>query len=250
MNAISKQNETLPQLPSAWINRLFTRLAMMYGNKFSDMWRGLDTEEIKQAWAEDLAGYSADELKRGLDWCKSQTWPPTLPEFMTSCRPVLDARTEWAEACEQMRIRLQGKGGDVWTRPQVYWAAVAIGWYDLNSTAWDQIKTRWGNALANAKVDPIPKYRAALPAPGAQTVTREEAADRMSDLRNMVGAVSLAGTTKASTKWAVRLMQREAGGEALHHIAESAWREVLGYPKDATAKSALSAHNEAEREAA
>lgn len=179
-------NETSPPLPAAWIDRLFTRLAMMYGNKFADMWRGIDTNAIKAAWAEDLAGYTPDELKRGLEWCKTQAWPPTLPEFMTACRPVADARTEWAEACEQMRIRLEGKGADVWSRPQVYWAAVSIGWYDLNSTAWEQIKTRWANALANAKADPVPEYRAALPAPGKQTLGREEADRVLANLRAMV----------------------------------------------------------------
>ena len=208
----------------------------MYGNKFLDMWRGLDIYEVKQAWAEDLADYTGDELKRGLTWCKTQQWPPTLPEFMTACRPVLDARTEWAEACEQMRIRLEGKGGDTWTRPQVYWAAVAIGWYDLNSTAWEQIRTRWTNALANAKPDAIPAYLAALPSPGRQTVTKSEAVDRMADIKTAIASV---GTTKAWTKWAYALMEREANGELLVHHAARSWREVLGYPEDMDAKHAL-----------
>ena len=226
----------LTPLPSAWIERLWARLAAMYGNKFLDMWRGLDIYEVKQAWAEDLADYTGDELKRGLTWCKTQQWPPTLPEFMTACRPVLDARTEWAEACEQMRIRLEGKGGDTWTRPQVYWAAVAIGWYDLNSTAWEQIRTRWINALANAKHDAIPAYLAELPAPGKQTVTKAEAVDRMADIKTAIASV---GTTKAGTKWAYALMEREANGESLVHHAARSWREVLGYPADMDAKKAL-----------
>lgn len=238
MNQLATK-ETLPPLPVSWIDKLFTRLTMMYGNKFADMWRGIDTESIKAAWAEDLAGFTGDELKRGLAWCKTQTWPPTLPEFMNACRPVVDARTEWAEACEQMRIRLDGKGADAWTRPQVYWAAVAIGWYDLNSTAWEQIRSRWTKALADAKADPIPEYRAALPSPGKQTVTREEAKDRMTELKNAVEAVSLPGTTKAGTKWAVRLMEREASGEQVDAIACQFWREALGYPADIDAKKVL-----------
>lgn len=225
-------------MPSAWVERLLARFATMYGNKFTDMWREIEPESIKRAWGEDLAGYTADELKKGLEWCKTQKWPPTLPEFMTACRPVIDARTEWAEACEQMRIRLEGKGADAWTRPQVYWAAVAIGWYDLNSTAWEQISARWKAAVATAKADPIPEYRAALPAPGKQVVTREEAKDRMAEIR---GAVAAVGTTKAGTKWAYALMEREANGESLVHIAAQSWREVLGYPAGMDAKKALEA---------
>lgn len=51
----------------------------------------------------------------------------------------------------------------------------------------------------------------------------------------------LPGTTKDGTKWAVRLMEREANGEALVHIAAKSWREVLGYPSDMDAKKALEA---------
>lgn len=227
------------KLPDSWVEKLFTRLATMYGNKFLDMWKGLDLEAVKSAWGEDLAGYTGDELKRGLEFCKRSQWPPTLPEFMTACRPVMDAKTEWAEACEQMRIRLEGKGADVWSRPAVYWAAVAIGWYDLNSTAWEQIKTRWTNALTNAKTDPIPEYLAALPAPGKQTVTKDEAKDRMAELKSRVEAVSLPGTTKAGTQWAYALMVREAAGEQVDSVAAQFWREALGYQKDQDAKKAL-----------
>lgn len=236
-------NETSQPLPVSWIDRLFSRLTVMYGNKFADMWRGIDTNSIKAAWAEDLAGFTGDELKRGLAWCKTQTWPPTLPEFMNACRPVVDARTEWAEACEQMRIRLDGKGADAWTRPQVYWAAVAIGWYDLNSTAWEQIRSRWTKALADAKTDPIPDYLAQLPAPGRKTVTRDEAAVRMGQIVEAIGG-TMPGTTPAGTKWAVSLMEREARGDVLHSISRSAWREVLGYAADADANDALRAHQE------
>ncbi len=211
----------------------------MYGNKFADMWRGIDPDAIKQAWGEDLAGYTGNELKRGLDWCKTQTWPPTLPEFMTACRPVIDAKTEWAEACDQMRVRLIGQGGDVWGRPEVYWAAVSIGMYDLNSIAWDGIKARWVNALAKAKTDPIPEYLAALPAPGQQTVTREDAADRLNEIRAKAEAIIEQGDAKAGTKWAVDLMEREAGGETLDVVSADAWRDVLGFAPDVEAKQAM-----------
>ena len=238
-------NATLPALPPEWINRLWMRMHLMYGNKFADMWRGLNIADVKHAWGEDLAGYTGDELKRGIGWCKTQTWPPTLPEFMTACRPVIDAKTEWAEACDQMRVRLIGQGGDVWGRPEVYWAAVSIGMYDLNSTPWDGIKARWVNALAKAKSDPIPAYLAALPAPGQQTVTREDAVDRLNEIRNKVEAIVEAivenGDAKASTKWAYVLMEREAGGERVDCMAAQFWREAFGYPKDQDAKQALEA---------
>lgn len=40
-------------------------------------------------------------------------------------------------------------------------------------------------------------------------------------------------------QWAVNLMRREAGGEALQQVSAEAWREVLRYPKDTDAKKAF-----------
>lgn len=230
-----------PALPDGWAERIFQRMENFYLSKWVDSFGSIPRERVKRAWAEELAGYSGMEIKNGLDACRTRQWPPTLPEFLMMCRPVIDARTEWAEACEQMRIRLEGKGADVWSRPQVYWAAVSIGWYDLNSTAWDQIKTRWTKALADAKTDGIPEYRAAIPAPGKQSVTREEAADRLGELRSKVEAVSLPGTTKAGTQWAYNLMVREAAGQQIDSVAAEFWREALGYPADQDARQALEA---------
>ena len=49
----------------------------------------------------------------------------------------------------------------------------------------------------------------------------------------------LPGTTKEGTRWAYRLMEREASGESLPIISTEAWRHVLGFPKDMSAKNAL-----------
>lgn len=237
----------VPALPDEWAERIFQRMENFYLSKWVDSFGSIPRDRVKQAWAEELAGYTGMEIKKGLESCRTRQWPPTLPEFLMMCRPVMDAKTEWAEACEQMRIRLEGKGADVWSRPGVYWAAVSIGWYDLNSTAWEQIKARWTSALRNAKTDPIPESCAALPAPGKQTVTNEQAEDRLAELKQKIEATSLPGTTKGGTAWAYRLMQREAAGESIEHVSVLAWREVLGFGKDVTAKHAM---EQTERKAA
>lgn len=224
-------------LPLPWVERLFERFAAMYGGKFLDLWRDMDVAAVKSAWAEDLAGLTVDEIKSGLAALKTRPWPPTLPEFIALCRPAIDPRTEWAEACEQMRIRLQGKGLDKWSRPQVYWAAVKIGQYDLQSLSWDQIKPRWVYALDNAKADPVPEFHAPLPAPGQTTTTREKAAKRIIEISDKTGIKAANG--QPSTKWAVALAEREAGGEDLSHIQKTWWREALGAPHETSAKDFL-----------
>lgn len=208
----------------------------MYGNKFLDLWRDLDLNKVKQAWAEDLAGFSANEIKTGLDVCRQKPWPPTLPEFMLLCRPPIDPRNDWQEACEQMRVRLLGKGEDRWSRPQVYWAAVTIGWHDLNQTTWEQIKTRWGTALKDAKSDPIPEYRAALPKPGQATTSREEASKQLGEISAKVGIAATKASMAGNLKWAYRLAEREASGDSLSTIQETYWREALGVKMETDAK--------------
>lgn len=239
MNQITEPSKPLP---IAWIERLFERLSVMYGNKFIDLWRGLDLDSVKRAWAEDLAGLTTDELKRGLDACKREEWPPTLPQFINLCRPQRDTRADWAEACEQMRIRLKGQGGDTWSRPQVYWAAVAIGNFDLNQVPWEQIRPRWEKALADAKTGPIPEYRAALPQPGQATTSREEASKRLHEIAEKTG-ISISTNGVGNVKWAVRLAEREASGESLSAIQKSYWREALGVSHVTSAKDVIEEFN-------
>lgn len=178
----------------AWAEKIFMRLHGRFGNQFFDKFRvgklsssgdDVGVENAKQVWASELSGYAANELKRGLE--QQFSYPPSCDEFKSACRPAIDGRAEWSEACEQMRIRLQGDQNDRWSRPQVYWAAVAIGWYDLNSHGWEQIKMRWAAAIANAKGDEIPVYRAQLPAPGKQSISREDAEKRVKSLNVTLG---------------------------------------------------------------
>lgn len=89
-------------LPFEWVERLFQRLHAMYGTKWVALWDGQDIRNVMAAWAYDLAGVSADQIKRALEHLKSHNpFPPTLPEFLSLCRqfrvdqpvsaPALDA---------------------------------------------------------------------------------------------------------------------------------------------------------------
>jgi len=230
----------VPALPERWAEKIFRRMENFYGAKWHDSLGGIARERVKQAWGEELAGYAPDEIARGLDGCRGRVWPPTLPEFLLLCRPGVDAKADWAEAREQMALRLRGQGGDAWSRPQVYWAAVAIGNYDLQLHGWEAIRTRWERALAAARGEAMPTYsapQAALPKPGEQCVPRDVARQRSSQLARQVAERAALAPGNA---WAVALLRREAAGEQVEMVAEGAWRGVLGFAPDVPARKALS----------
>jgi len=227
--------EKVPALPDWAGEEIFCFMEERYGAKWIDSLGGIARERVKRAWREDLIGFTPGEIKRGLNACRSRTWPPTGPEFLQLCRPLNDPRADWTEACEQMALRLRG-GGDVWSRPQVYWAAVAIGAHDLHTLAYDQCKARWQRALDNARGDAIPALAAALPAPGAQSVPRDEARRRSSELAGKVASI---GAKPAGKQWAIDLLQREASGQPVANVAVGAWRATLGFDDAISAAAAL-----------
>lgn len=77
-----------PNLPIAWIDRIFNHLSGLYGSKFTDMWRETDIAEVKLLWAEKLAGFKGrpEAIKSAMDALDDKPWPPTLPEFLHLCR--------------------------------------------------------------------------------------------------------------------------------------------------------------------
>lgn len=229
----------VPALPEWAGEEIFRFLEVRYGAKFIDSLGGLPRERVLLAWREELIGYTPREIKRGLNECRGRAWPPTCMEFLMLCRSVADAKGEWVEAREQMAIRMRGQGGDVWSRQQVYWAAVAIGGFDLQTLGWEPVRARWEYALSNAKSDPIPEFvapQAALPTPGQTTVTRAEARERIAKL---AAARHRALPTEPGKEWAVVMMRREAAGEAVAFLGRQVWREVLGFARDIDAADAV-----------
>src|SRR5690606_23851424 len=148
---------------------LIERMQSLYGAQFSRQWEGVPTDRLVTVWAEGLAGYTGEEIRRGLQACKSQKFAPTLPEFLLMCRPELDAATAHQEAVQGMEARRRGETGE-WSHPAVYWAAVKVGQHDLLNMGWQAIKGRWEKALrdqfAKGDWEPVPVPAVALPSPG------------------------------------------------------------------------------------
>ena len=74
-------------LPSTWIEALFKRFEGMYGKSFHSKWDGMDIENIKKVWAEDLGEFSSETLKGALGMCcETYEYSPTLPQFYMLCK--------------------------------------------------------------------------------------------------------------------------------------------------------------------
>jgi hypothetical protein len=74
-------------LPSPWVDKIFTKLAVTYGQRFLGLYAGLDLQAVKDDWADELAGYaqSPAAIKHALGILPTDK-PPTVLEFRQLCR--------------------------------------------------------------------------------------------------------------------------------------------------------------------
>jgi hypothetical protein len=78
--------ESPSAFPSGWIDRLFERLAALYGRHWLEMWADIPMADVKDAWASALAGISGERVAAALKALGK--FPPTLPEFVSLCKPA------------------------------------------------------------------------------------------------------------------------------------------------------------------
>lgn len=75
-----------PDRRELWVERIFARMAAMYGRLFADMWAGADLAEVKAAWADDLGPFGGAQIAWAMEQCKTRELPPTLPGFRNLCQ--------------------------------------------------------------------------------------------------------------------------------------------------------------------
>jgi hypothetical protein len=84
----------MEQLPDEWVERIFERIAAVYGvQKTSSMWSGVDPKQVKRAWGQALGKYPRDALATAVQAMPEEcgAWPPTLTEFVTLVRSKMPA---------------------------------------------------------------------------------------------------------------------------------------------------------------
>lgn len=214
MTQILESSTSTTALPEAWVERLFERMLLEYGKRFADQWAQADMDKLIAYWSQELAGYSGNELKRGLDALSQRDWPPTLPEFKRMCRPRVDPVKAYYEAVAGVQARFAGEHG-MWSHPAIYWAAMPMA-TELQQQAYSAVRARWeallDQQLALGQWDEIPRPMLALTAPG-KTVTSTEKA--RAAIAHAVRVVSHKGPNHDHLGWARRIVAREQAGESL-----------------------------------
>ena len=82
--------ESKKTLPRDVVERIFKKLSLLYGREFLAMYEGLDIEEVKQDWAEELGRFA--EWPQALQFALEKApakWPPKVREFaeIADCAP-------------------------------------------------------------------------------------------------------------------------------------------------------------------
>lgn len=72
-------------LPLPWVDRIFEKLTLVYGQAFLARWRDLDLDAVKHDWAHELAGFAAhpQAIAHAL-----QTLPPDHPPTVLQFREL------------------------------------------------------------------------------------------------------------------------------------------------------------------
>ena len=231
MQVLANRFESAKVLPMPWVERIFLRLSTLYGSKLSQMWATVPQEQMREVWAEELAGFTAEEIAAGLTACKLREWPPTLPEFLRLCRPLMASEPAYYEAVKGMVARNRGEVGK-WSHPAIYWAAVALGAQMLLSSTYGSVKAVWdkafGEEMAKGEWAAIPQPAAYLPAPGQTQATKEEAE---AALKRMGATKMLDPQHTAPRRWIEKLEKRIASG----HTPSFAIMQMLKNAKEKTA---------------
>lgn len=173
----------------AGVEALFSEFEALYGIRFADMWKGTDIAHVKQVWAKALSGLAVREIRNGLDRCRFKDWPPSLPEFLSLCRPSPDPEKAFVLA-QELVSRCAG-GEHVWPDRALYWAAVEFGFFDLRSMSWVLAKNRWSRiwmekCACEKTLPPVPEPMARLVSPGKPLTDRETAKRYLARLKRLM----------------------------------------------------------------
>jgi hypothetical protein len=202
-------------VPQRWVEDLFARLTAIAGSAMATVYAGANPELVKREWAEALAGFTAEEVKRGLVACRTRKFAPNLGEFLHLCRPSLDPEIAWLEA--ERGLKAHGEGESfAWSHPAVFWTAREFA-YELRTSSFDRQRKRWESRLAEWFASPI---YAAIPDPMAKRLSQQAEMPEVPQRRDEVLA-QMRGLRQKMTGFATKADEDAARAVDVEHTDDA-----------------------------
>lgn len=90
-------------LPALWVDRIFDKLTLTYGQAFLRRWQDIDLNAVKSDWSHELGGF--EQHPKAIAWAL-QNLPPEKPPT------VLEFRAIARRAPEEQAQRIEYAGAD------------------------------------------------------------------------------------------------------------------------------------------
>ena len=92
-------------MPLSWITTLFQRFHGIWTDKWA---RAMPSAEIMESakldWQQALAGFSADQIRAGIEKARLEEWPVSIGQFVKLCKPdVVAAHQDALPMLEERR---------------------------------------------------------------------------------------------------------------------------------------------------
>lgn len=93
-------------LPSAWTDKIFTKLTLAYGRDFIGRWEGIDLSDVKTDWSHELSGFEDHPEAIAYALANLPQKPLTVIEFRAIARraPVPDAPRLEAPKADPVKV--------------------------------------------------------------------------------------------------------------------------------------------------
>lgn len=73
-------------LPLPWVDRVFEKLTLVYGQEFLVRWRDIDLNAVKSDWCHELAGMESSPSRIAFALANLPGRPPSVIQFRELCR--------------------------------------------------------------------------------------------------------------------------------------------------------------------
>ena len=80
-------------LPLAWIDKIFDKLTLTYGQQFLNRWRDIDLNAVKSDWMHELSVFEKAPHCIAFALSNLPDSPPTVGQFKTLCRQAPSAQS-------------------------------------------------------------------------------------------------------------------------------------------------------------